>query len=65
MGGPVGDGLGNAHSKSARDILQSPSVLIVLHHAAVDEKASITAHIKIIEWIHSIVQNADAYNGAE
>lgn len=31
----------------------------------VDEKASIDAHLSIIEWIWAIVQNADAYSGRE
>lgn len=31
----------------------------------VDEKASIDAHLSIIEWIWAIVQNADAYSGTQ
>ncbi|WVQ71850.1 hypothetical protein IAR50_001392 [Cryptococcus sp. DSM 104548] len=36
------------------------------HNAhTVDEKASIEGYLRMIEWIHAIVQNADAYTGEE
>ncbi|CDZ98291.1 carboxypeptidase s [Phaffia rhodozyma] len=31
----------------------------------VDEKAPIEGHLGIIRWIHTIIQNADAYNGPQ
>ncbi|TYJ51654.1 hypothetical protein B9479_007759 [Cryptococcus floricola] len=36
------------------------------HNAhTVDERASIAGHLVMIDWIHAIVQNADAYTGEE
>lgn len=31
----------------------------------VDEYASIDMHLRIIKWVHGIVQNVDAYEGPE
>ncbi|KAH8918661.1 carboxypeptidase s precursor [Atractiella rhizophila] len=52
-------------SRSIFRFTGSAPTTIPMNAHTVDESASIPSHLSIVKWIHSIVQNADLYDGEE